>query len=401
MANFIDATGLHIDSLTDIVTNFSEGYQQIYGADIIITSNTPDGQLINLLSQQVIDLLEVAQMVYANFDPDQAAGVVLDQRCAINNIERRGATYTLQNVQITVDRSLTLQGLDAAANDPNGTGFTVSDNTGNQFILLDTQTPTAGTTTYLFRAKNLGAIQTLPNTITEQTTIVLGVTAVNNTAGPEELGENEETDPQLRYRRARSVANASNGYLNGLLGLVLNLPGVTAASIYENVTNVTDANGIPAHGIWLIVEGGANTDIGNLIYGKKSYGANMKGSASVPIMTPSGAIFTALFDRPTSEDLYIKFDIRTLIAGQTFDTDAIKQYIVNNLSYNIAQDAVASSITPIAQLGIDTTAGIGSGAIENLQISIDGVSYVYFLETTTLDEKWSVTAANIAINVIT
>lgn len=401
MTNAVTSTGLTIDSLNEIITKWKDGMRAIYGADINVESNSPDGQFINLAAQIERDLLEVVQSVYDSFDPDQATGIVLNSRVAINNIERRGATYTLQDIDITVDRALSLQGLDAAADDPNGTGFTVSDTTGNQFILLDSQSPSsAGTYTYTFRAKNLGAIETTPNTIIQQVTIVLGVTTVNNPDGALEVGQNEETDQQLRLRRARSVANASNGYLNGLLGAVLNLDGVTDGAIYENVTNTTDSNGIPGHSIWLIVEGGANSAIANLIYSKKSYGAGMKGAVEVEITTPSNQIFTAKFDRPESETLYIRFDIRPLKSGQTFDTDAIKNYIVENLSYGISEDAIASTISLIAQAGIVNDAGIGSGAVENLEISDDDTIWTYFLETSALNKKWSVSAINIQITIL-
>ncbi len=400
--NFIDANGLTIQSLNEIIAAITLGYQLIYGADIIVTSNSPDGQQINLTAQQKRDLLEVVQSIYNNFDPDQAKGVVLDQRVAINNIQRQGATYTLQDIQVTVDRALTLQGLDGDFDNPDGVGFTVSDNNGNRFILIDSQNPAvAGTNTYAFRAALLGAVETMPDTITEQSTIVLGVTAVNNATGAEEVGQNEETDAQLRLRRQRSVANASNGYLNGLLGAVLGIDGVTDASIYENVTNTVDSDGIPAHGIWLIVEGGANTDIGSKIYEKKSFGANMKGAVEVDIETPSGVIFTAKFDRPTSESLYIQFDIQPTAIGQTFDTAAIAEYLVNNVDYRIGQYADASSLTTLAQAAIDAVSGAGTGVVSNLQISDDGMGWVYFLETSTKDKKWSLDADNITINVIT
>lgn len=398
MANEVTAAGLLIDSLNELIANYTAGLKEIYGDDIIVDSNSPDGESINLTCQMFRDLLEVVQSVYASFDPDQATGIVLNSRVAINNIERRGATYTLQDVVITTDRALSLQGLDADAANPDGTGFTVQDTTGNQFILLDSQNPSgAGSYTYSFRAKNLGAIQTLANTIIQQLTVVLGVSAVNNPSTAEEVGQNEETDSQLQLRRARSVSNASNGYLNGLLGSILNLSGVTNGAIYENVTNSVDVNGIPAHGIWLIVEGGANTDIADLIYEKKSFGANMKGDVSVDITTASNQIFTAKFDRPSSEDLYIEFDIRSLKSGQSFDSAAIKQYIVDNLTYEIAQDAIASTISIIAQAAINNTSGIGSGAVENLEISDDDISYVYFLETSALDKKWNISADNISI----
>lgn len=399
MANVINANGIQIDTLEEILSDYTTSMQQIYGADINVESNSPDGQWLNILAQITRDLSEFGVAIYNSFDPDFAQGVVLDERVAINNIQRRGASYTFQNIQITVDRALNLAGLDANANNPDGVGFTVGDNANNQFILLDSQTiASAGTYTFSFRAKLLGAIETLPNTIVNQITVVLGVTAVNNSTGASSVGQNEETDFELRERRKASIALGATGYLNGLQGAILNLDGVVDAEVYENDTNITNADGIPPHSIWVIVEGGSNTDIANQIYSRKSAGCGMRGSIVVNIPEPSGHVFEARFDRPIAQNLYIQFSIQALRTGQTFDAPSIKQYMVDNLSFGIGKPAIAENIAEIANDAIIATAGEGSGAVINLQISLtSGSGFTYFLNTTTLQHKFSTNVANITI----
>lgn len=397
MATF-DATGLTIDTLNEIVTLLENGYKEIYGVDINLDSNSPDGQLINLYAQANRDLQEIIQQVNSGFDIEQAIGVVLDQRISLLGLTRQGATYTQQQVNITVDRSLTLQGLDADAENPDGVGYTVADDAGTQFILLDTANLTAGTTLLTFRAKDLGSITTLPNTITNPVSVVIGVTAINNPSGALEVGVDGELDSILRVRSTRSTANKSKGFVDGLTGLLLDISAVTDAKVYENVTNVTDANDIPAHSIWCIVEGGANTDIGQTIYATKNAGCGMKGVVEVEITTVNGSIFTAKFDRPTSKSLYIQFDIKPTIIGQTFDLVAIKQYIVDNLDFSIGDAADTSTITILAQEAINTTSGGGKALA--VEISADDITYVDYLEVDTLDEKWIVDSANITITEI-
>lgn len=398
MTSEINANGLTVDSINTLIDNLTTGMQSIYGADINVDQNSPDGQLINLFAQAIADMLELAVQINNGFDPDRAVGRILDERVVINNITRRGGTFTIQPVNITVDRTVDLQGLDADANNVNGTGYTVQDDAGNQFILIDSDTLTAGTHSLNFRAQQLGQVETTVNTIVNPVTIVLGVTAINNPSGALEVGQNEETDAELRVRRQQSVAIASTGYLNGLLAAVLNLTGVTDASLYENVTDAVDGDGIPAHGIWLIAEGGANTDIGNAIYTKKSYGANMKGAVEVDITTASGDIFVAKFDRPTPADLYIRFDIQPTAAGAIFDQAAIKQYLVDNLSYKIGQFAETSNITLTALLAI--TANGGQGVPLNVEISDDGLAWDDYLPTATKDAQWTVDTTRITITVL-
>jgi uncharacterized phage protein gp47/JayE len=397
--SFIDQNGLTIDSLQEIITFLEDGYREIYGNDIILDSNTPDGQLINIQAQFYRDLLEVLNQIYTGFDIDQAIGVVLDQRVSLLGIQRQGATFTQQQVEITVDNSVTLEGLDEAANDIDGTGYTVADNTGTEFILLDTfNAPTAGTYNLTFRAKELGSITTTPNTITNPITEVLEVTNIDNPSGALEVGVNGELDSELKIRAKKSTANRSTGFIDGLTGLLLTTTGVTDVKVYENNTDVTDANGIPSHSIWVICEGGANTDIANVIYNTINAGCGMKGNLTIDIVTINGSIFVAKFDRPTSKNLYIKFEIKATIAGQTFDEDGIKDYIVNNLDFSIGDSANTSLITTITQEGINTTGG--GGVALNVEISDDGVSYVDFLEVATLDEKWIVDNARIDITLI-
>lgn len=401
MASIIDANGLTIAQTQDIIANFVLGYQTIYGSDINFDSNTQDGQTINIEAQSIEDVLEVLLNIYNAFDPQAAIGTQQDRLYYINGIIRKGATYSFQDIDVTVTQSVTLQGLDADADNPDGIGYTVADNFGNQWILLDTQTPSvADTYTYTFRAKNLGAITSLPNTITIPVTIILGVSAVNNPTGVTTVGLDGETDAAFRTRQAISFANRTTNSLDGLYSDLLNLTGVVDAAVYENDKNSEDDNGIPAHGSWTIVDGGADSDIANLIYIDRTAGTPMKGDTTYTITTIQGQSFVAQFDRPQSEALYIKFDIKPLQAGASFDESAIKNYIIANQAYKIGQEANTATLTYYAMLAINTVSGVGSGVPLNLLISINGTDWTDFLETSTLRKKWVIDADNIDITVL-
>lgn len=395
--DIIDANGLQTRTRNEFVTLLEEGFRRIYGNDINVSSNSPDGQIINIFAQAGIDLRELITQVYNSFDPDNAIGRTLDQRVAINNIARQGGTYTIQPIEIVISETATLQGLDAQFNDPAGSGYTIQDNAGNQFILIDSVTLAPGTHTRNFRARNIGQVQTTINTITTPVTIVLGVVSVNNVTGPLSVGQNEELDSELRIRRQRSVALGSQGYLNGLEAALLNLQGVTEAFVYENNTNSIDARGVPAHGIWAIVEGGSNQDIANAIFQRRNAGADMRGSVEIPITLRNGEIFIIRFDRPVAEDLHIRFDIQPT-TGTAFDQAAIKQYIVDNLRYTINQFAETSAITAIARSAIENTGG--GGVPVNVEISRDGIAFVDYLEASGVNRQFTLSVGNIDITEI-
>lgn len=405
MTDILNENGLTVSTNPEIVDGLTNGYtatnnqyypgfKGIYGEDINVDSNTQDGQLINLFAQGATDIREVLMQIYNSFDPDNASGRILDERCALTNIFRRGGTFTVVGIDITTDRTVQLQGLDDSYNDINGTGYTVQDNAGNQFILSNSQTVVAGTHTLLFRAKELGRVETAIGTITTPVTIVLGVTSVNNSSAPLTIGENEETDQELKIRRRQSFGIQSIGYLDGMLAAVKNLNGVTDAVLYENYTNQTDELGIPPHCVWLIVEGGSSADIANILYTKKSYGCDMRGNISYTITTISRQNFVAKWDNPTPAGLYIKFNIQPTESSVTFDQEAIKEYITNNISWTIGEPANTAAITCLAQDAIDENGG--KGVAVGVLISTDGSDWKEYI-TPSANQKFSIQSIDITV----
>ncbi|MEZ5691202.1 MAG: baseplate J/gp47 family protein [Rickettsiales bacterium] len=395
MVDKIDADGLSVKSLSEIKTSLENGMKGIFGSDINIEQNSPDGQLINIFAQAAVDIRELAVSINSGFDPNQASGRVLDERVTLNNIIRKAGTYTIQPISITVDRNVYLSGLDADFNNPDGAGYTIQDSAGNRFILIDSVTLVAGTTSKNFRAENIGQTLTTINTITTPVTSVLGVTAINNPSSAITIGEDEETDAALRLRRERSVAINSSGYLNGLNGLLLSIDGVTDVKIHENPTGSVDSNSIPAHGVWVVIDGGANSDIANAIYQKKSYGCALKGSVSVNIDTESGEVFIAKFDRPTAENIYIRFDIQPVLSGAVFDQALIKNSVIDSLSFNIGEYSETSSLTAIALASINENGG--GGVPVNMEISKNGTNWFDYLIPSTPDKQFVADVSRITI----
>lgn len=379
MTDSLTANGLQVSTNPELVEDLTTSFQGIYGEDISVEQNTPDGQLINILAQGQTDIRELLVQLYNSFDPDNCSGRLLDERCAINNVFRKGGTFTTIDIQIVTDRTVSLQGLDADFNDVEATGYTIQDNAGNQFILVNSQTLTAGTHSVLFRAQKLGRVETTIGTITTPVTIVLGVVSVNNPTAPVSIGQNEETDTELKIRRRQSTSISSSGYLNGLLAYVLQLDGVTDAALYENYSNQTNELGIPPHCIWLIVEGGSAAEIANALYIKKSYGCNMRGDITYTITTASNDQFIARWDEPTTQPLWLRFTIQSLKSNITFDLDSIKQYIFDNTGFMIVSYADTASLTCISQAAVDANGG--EGFVLNVQISTDGSNWVEYVKS--------------------
>lgn len=400
MADILNSNGLSLDSYNTLLTNIQNSLSAIYsinGDTINFDSSTPDGQFTNILAQIGTDIREVIQEVYNSFNPDNCTGAVQDQRYAINFLTRKGGSFTVQNIDITVDKTVTLDGLDANYNDLNAASYTVSDNAGNLWYLIDTTTLLAGTTSLPFRSQNLGLVQPTIGTITNQVTKVLGVTSVINSIAPTTLGEDQESDLEFRLRRNRSTAtNGQNNY-DALTGQLLELDGVTDCLVHVNNTSSTDSTGTAAYTVWVIVEGGANDDIANLIY-QNSSGLPTRGNVSINVSSVSGQLFATKFDRVNPVPLYIKFDVKKTNSSININPDIIKEYLVNNLNFTLNQPAETSYITEIAASSL-IQYGSGVYALD-VQVSLDGSTWIDFIASASLRDKFVVDKTRITINVI-
>lgn len=393
MSNVIDQSGIQIQTLAEILDEILNGtadypgMYQIYGPDINVLPNSPDGQMVNIVAQAKLDQLEFIQQIFTSFDPDQAVGVQLDQRCALNGVVRNAGTYTLTNVTVTTTQAITLPGLDTAPAAP----FTVSDASGNQYQLIAAHVFVGAASTALaFQAATLGTVTPVPNTITNIVTLLLGVASVNNPSGATTIGTNEESDFSLRIRRAKSVALPSKGFLEGLYGALLGIAGVTSVSLLENITSAPDANGIPGHSIWAVVAGGLTADIGRAIYVKRNAGCGMKGAVVSTITQVDGSTFDVKFDRPTNQNLWISFNI-VAVTGSV-DPVFIRAQILANLSYGVGKPADASSITVMVK-------GIApNGSVSSEGVSADNVTYVPLLNPTGPNYQFQIAAVRVIIN---
>ena len=386
MPNSFDENGLQVITQPELVENLTQSFQDIYGEDINVDSNSPDGQIINIFAQNIEDFYQLLFQIYTSFDPDQAIGAVLDQRCAINGIQRKAGTYTYVNVDVTTDRSVTLEGLDQVSEEQ---AYTVSDNEGNQFVLSATSSISPGVSNIQFRAKNIGNVEVLPNTITTPVTIILGVTNINNPGGAVVQGTDEETDAQLRERRKRSLSISNQGYVDGLLAALLNLSDVSSANVYQNRGSSMDADGIPGHSIWVVVRGGTDSEIGAVMNNKVPGGVGMKGNTSVVVPQIDGSYDTYYFDRPTSETLYVSLDI-TPLKGQTIDYDSLKEQIVSY--FNFAPNETVDSSSIICYIK-----SVQEDVAVTCQVSTDNTNWVTVVTPTTKDKYFEITTSSITI----
>lgn len=382
MPNAIGPLGLTIATQAELLANLTSLLQKIYGVDINLASDTPDGQWINDgIIQPQLDMEDLLAQINANFDPDQAIGVFLDQRVAINGIQRQGGTFTQTNVTLVTSQSVNLYGLDQSVQPV----YTVSDNAGNLWQLIATQLAVSiGTNVFAFQAALPGAILTTPNTITIQATIVLGVVSVNNPTTYTTLGTNQESDANLRLRRQQSVSNSSQGYLKGLLGNLENLTGVTSAFVYENDTATTDADGVPGHSIWVIISGTASAQsIATVIYQQRNAGCGMFGQTNFTLMQVNGTTFTVYWDMVVPQNLFIRFTASSINGIDQPNLSGILAGLPVNYVPGVFQEVningLATQVQDIDPNTLVTNAGFSTGQTQILTLSAVAASGAFVL----------------------
>lgn len=391
--NYIGINGLVTQSLEEIITDLTTKFKDIYGYEVNLEQNTPDGQWINILAQEKKDLLDLFTQYYNNLDPDRVIGIPQQILYKLNGLIIKAYTYSYTYVNVTVTEAVTLQGLDENLESSDGTGYTVRDINGNRWILAATQNiESPGTYLLDFRAADLGSIEALPNTINVMETVLKGVAGVNNPASNYITGNTGETAAEFRNRRNRSMAVPSQGFDESTQSQMLTLDNVTQCKVYDNRTDEV-VNGIPAHGIWVIVQGGSSQAIGRVIYNNLPPGIPMKGSQSVVVPKINGDLVTVLYDIPTPVNLYIRSTIKNFTATP-LDTDYIKQEL-SKTEYTIQERAQTSDITA------DIKDIIGdSGNPYNVEISLDNVNWAEDLVPNGLDEYFVITPNNITITVV-
>lgn len=388
----INSSGLTIQPKASIITDLVGGYQTIYGADINVASNSPDGQLINIQAQAISDFNELLLDTYNSFAIDSAYGERLDQLVALNGMFRKQGTNTVAYVLVTSTQAVNIPGQDQTAVTP----FTVADNAGNQYQLEASYSFGSATSVSLaFRAVTIGEIQTLPNTITNITTSTLGISAVNNPdTSTDVIGVNEETDVQLRVRHSQSLALAATGPADSVEAALRNIPDVTDAYVVENDTGGS-VNTVPAHSQWCIVNGGTSAEIGTAIYSKKGIGCGQKGSVSYIVTRPNGSTFTAQWDVGIAQDLYVAFSI-IWRGAVTLDDADIAIALALALTYKLGQDPSISDVI-IAMQTIAPTAIVTIDS-SSQGVSDDAMTWESVIQPTDAQHYYVASAANITIS---
>lgn len=378
--------GLQIQTLDEIIDGLVAGYKSIYGEDINLDQDTADGQRIGIEAKAILDAQTALLSLYNGISPTLSEGQDLNRNIQYAGLARRAATKSTWDITVTASSSTTLY-----------SGYTVKDDAGQEWVKDTPVNLTPGDTVVTFTAKDFGAVQGLIGSTIEQVTVIPAVTGFQTPISAI-VGVDEETDEELRIRRARSTELPAFSAVGSLSAKLNNIDGVTDSYVHENDTNVYDPDlDLNAHSIWVVVEGGEAVEIAELMAKSKTGGTGMKGATEAThaetITRPDGSTYTIdrvmKFDRPTDTPVYITVDA-TRTGSDPVDTALIAN-LLSTCTCRIFEPLEAYRLYAAA---LSTT---GAYFLSNLQISDDNVTFTDGRLGALAGGKYSIDVANITV----
>ncbi|WP_205683726.1 hypothetical protein [Cupriavidus malaysiensis] len=295
------------------------------------------------------------------FSPATAQGANLSSVVKINGLRRNTpSNSTVDQIIVGVAGTVITNGVTQDAN-------------GNKWALPTAVTiPPSGTITVTATCQTAGAVQAGVGAVNQIATPTLGWQSVTN-ASAAQAGEPVETDSQLKARQATSTALPSRTVLEGTVGAVWAVPGVTRMTPYENDTSVVDANGIPANKIYLVVEGGDATAIAQAIAAKKGPGCGTYGTTTIYVTDAYGIAHPISFYRPTYDAITCAITLKAL-AGYTSTVGAAIQAAVAAYINSVVIGSAPSGFVEwdSALAAAKTVAGSSTFRITSLTLSGPG-----------------------------
>lgn len=385
----INENGLLIDDFSTIYDRLASQFKLIYGQDIQLDQNSPDGQLLGIITNEIYDLQTLILHIYNSFDPDLAQGVELNKLLKLIAQQRKASTKSIVDIEIVVNKNVSLPA-----------DYTIIDENKNEWIISNAMDLTAGTHTVTFTSKLFGAIEALANTVNEVVTIFPEITSVNNPL-PTEIGQEEESDILLRRRRNNLLEVNSDSTIASIYSKLFTIETVKDVKIYENKTNIFNSDlDLDGHSLWVIVEGGEVDEIAKIIASDKTIGTGLKGSISQNytenFLRNDGTfreyIHTVNFDRPTDIQLHINLTVTKRNITDIIDTQAIKNKLLEKL-YKINEKATATELYSYVYNAGNTFIAT------DLLVSNDGVTFDN-VAISGYDERFIISDENIIITEI-
>lgn len=340
----------------EIRAELEEDFRGEFGRSLPLGNKTALGFWIGIVSDRVGALWEIEESNYSMMDPDKARKAALAALCLLTGTFKKEATATVaietlcgddatvvaagavisllsSGVRFATLETATLVALDAwvaatpyikgdrvtnsalcfecittgvsaGAGGPAVDAADVLDNTVHWTCMGE---GTAATDTVVGCLTN-GDVFAAARDITVIETPIGGLNTARNLEDARS-GREEDTDEQLRLRRETDLATPGTGPVDAIRAALLQVPGVTAASVFFNNNDATDGDGIPGHSVEALVTGGSDQAIWQCLWDNVAAGIKTHGAEVGTVIDSQGREQTLRFTRPDELQIFTKITL--------------------------------------------------------------------------------------------
>lgn len=373
--------GLYVETYEETRADIVSRIRQ----DVSPTANTEEdsllGNLISIVATKQRELGEALEAVWSSFDPDSNGGAAQDNIAAITGTLRRDATYSrLEGVEYTVDPGTYPAGTLVAHVDGDPTiRFANAEDVVNDGVSPDVVTADAVSETP-------GPVRVFAGQLTVIAGAVSGWAAVSNPSDAI-VGRDVESDAELRVRREQELSAQGSTSAEAVRAAILreHTDTVESALVLENVTETTDANGVPPHSIEAIVYApGIDEDaLAETIFRAKAAGIRAHGNEIKTVTDSQGIAHSIGFSYQEDVDLYVRVNLEIIDGTWVGDSEFILRFVdLCNAYYGLGRDVKHSRLVAFCHQVP------GVFGVVKLEVSDDGASWV--------EADWPITYREIA-----
>ena len=360
--DFVLNTGAVVPDTADIKSAAEAEFKRVFGADLDVTPETPQGRLIEILALARMDTIRLNALMASQINPDIATGVFLDAVSALTDCYRARATRSRVEAVLTGAPGTFIPA-----------GATTRTTGGDDFYLENNVSlPLTGETTGVFLSVDGGPVPAPSGSLTTIISGVLGWETVHND-GPATPGSEIQSDRDLRIMRRRTLFTGA-AYLGAMESALWRVPNVQGVFVMDNNTGsavTQDQVSLLPHSVYACVYGGAEQDIALALYKTKTVGAAYNGAVGVTVSDPvNGREYDVLFDRPAV--INIKAEI-TIMSNSPVGNltqavlDAIALYEAGRIP-NIEGLNIGVDVSPF-ELGAAVVSQISGVVVTNVRIA--------------------------------
>lgn len=376
-----------------------------FGGNLNPALNTPQGQIATSDTAIIADNYDQQALLYNSVDPAYASGRMQAAIGRIYFITRNPALPTVVQVTCT-----------GLVNTPIPNGALVQDVNNNLYFCTAGATiPISGSIVLPFSNLSAGPIPCPAGAIGDNS-IYQAIPGWDSATNVDDgvLGENVESRAAFEERREQSVAKNARGTISAIQGAVLDVSGVLDAYSYQNDTaSPVTVQGvtIAANSIYVCVSGGAEADIANAIWTKKSPGCGYTGNTSTTVYDNNSGYsapipsYTVTYQTPTPTPILFAVSLANNALVPADAATQVQNAIINAFAgadggprARIGSFIFASRFySPVAALGpwveirsilvgfIGHTAATFTGAISGTALTVSSVSGTIAIGQTVLD----------------